>query len=179
MNSLFNLSRNYSSGKLLVDWSAVVWAGVLTGILSLPVLFFILPSIAGLETNTIVQYWASMLLGSDIITVPAEFSILHFLVAIVAHVIISLILAVVVASIFHRFGTLVGVMGGALIGLAYYFINIYSMTYFFNWMFLFEGPVFMLFNMLIGGMVGFFYESLEIEQWADPKDQNSSIPLSY
>ncbi len=169
----------YSQGKLLVDWSAVAWAGTIAGILSLPFLLLLLPSLLDLSVNSIIQYWASMILGQDVITVPATFSIWLLLVAILSHVLLTLILASIIATIFHRFGTLVGVMGGALIGLAYYFINIYSMTYFFNWMFLFEGPVFLLFNMLVGGMTGFFYESLEMEQWDDPKDYNSSIQTSH
>ena len=65
-----------------------------------------------------------MILGSGVITIPAEFSVSLLLVAIIAHVGLSLLLATIIASIFHRFGTLVGVMGGALVGLAYYLINI-------------------------------------------------------
>ncbi|WP_251357828.1 hypothetical protein [Kangiella sp. TOML190] len=153
--------------KMLLDWSAVVWAGVITGVLSLPLLFFVLPALINLDTSSIIQYWASMLLGSSVISVPASFSIGHLLVAIVTHVALTLLLTTIIASIFHRFGTLIGITGGALVGLAYYLINIYSMTYFFSWMYLFEGAAFLLFNMLIGGMAGFFYESLEIEQWQD------------
>lgn len=153
--------------KLLIDWSAVTWAGIVTALLSLPLLFLILPLIMPLETNSIIQYWASLALGNQVITVPATFSIGLLLVAILVHMVLSLALTLIIACIFHRFGTLVGVMGGALIGLAYYFINIYSMTYFFNWMFLFEGSAFLVFNMVLGAMAGFFYESLEIEQWEE------------
>ena len=169
----------YPYGKLLVDWSAVVWAGAIAGILSLPVLFFVLPSMLELNTNSIIQYWASMILGQDVITVPATFSVGLLFVSILSHVLLTILLSAIIASVFHRFGILVGIMGGALVGLAYYFINIYSMTYFFNWMFLFEGAAFLLFNMLVGGMTGFFYESLEVEQWDDPKDYKSSISASH
>lgn len=164
-----------TQAKMLLDWSAVIWSGVVTGILSLPILFFALPAIIDLDTNNIIQYWASMILGSSVITIPADFSVNLLVAAIIVHVGLSLILATVIASIFHRFGTLVGVMGGALVGLAYYLINIYSMTYFFNWMYLFQGSAFLLFNMIVGGMAGFFYESLEIEQWKHHDDFSTSM----
>ncbi len=161
--------------KMLVDWSAIVWSGIISGITSLPILFFILPALIGLDTNSIIQYWASILLGNAVITVPTSFSFSHLFIAILVHIALTLLLATIVASIFHRFGTLMGIVGGAIIGLAYYLINIYSMTYFFNWMYLFEGPAFLLFNMLIGAMTGFFYESLEIEQWEDAEKFNSPL----
>ncbi len=167
MGSTVDSQKAPKQPKMLLDWSAVIWAGIVTGVLSLPILFFALPALTHLDTNSIIQYWASMLLGSSVISVPASFSISHLCVAIVTHVALTLILTSIIASIFHRFGTLIGITGGALVGLAYYLINIYSMTYFFSWMYLFEGAAFLLFNMLIGGMAGFFYESLEIEQWQD------------
>ena len=34
-------SKKTLSKQLLVDWSAVLWAGMITGVLSLPILFFI------------------------------------------------------------------------------------------------------------------------------------------
>ncbi|MRX27220.1 hypothetical protein [Kangiella sp. HZ709] len=179
--SLLSTHQNITSEptKLLVDWSAVLWSGITTAALSLPILFFALPGLLGIDTNNIIQYWSAMLLGAQVITVPSDFSVVLFFTAIISHLAIALVLSTVIASIFHRFGILVGITGGALVGLAYYFINIYSMTYFFNWMYFLEGPVFMLFNMLLGGMAGFFYESLEIEQWEDPKDYNSSMSLNY
>lgn len=146
-----------------VDWSAVLWSGILAAVISLPVLFFIFPSLVGTTTESIIQYWASMLLDVSIITVPATFTLPIALAAIVIHIALTLLLTAIIACIFHRWGLLLGIFGGALVGLCYYAINIYSMTYFYNWMFQLEGIYFMTFNILLGALAGGLYESLEYD----------------
>ncbi|NVK22789.1 MAG: hypothetical protein HWD86_09745 [Kangiellaceae bacterium] len=155
--------------QLIVDWSAVLWSGFLAAVLTLPVLFFIFPYAVNTDTNTIIQYWSSLLLGVSVITIPASFSVSLALVACVVHIILTLVLTAFIASVFHRWGLVIGIAGGALVGLCYYAINIYSVTYFFNWMFQLEGIWFLLFNLFTGALAGGLYEALEREQWSDKK----------
>jgi hypothetical protein len=85
------------------------------------------------------------------------------IVAIIVHFALSIIYALVLAFIVHRWGLLVGIVGGALFGLALYLINFFTFTYFFEWFYPARAWPFSVVHILFGAVAGGIYELLEKE----------------
>jgi hypothetical protein len=64
----------------------------------------------------------------------------------------------VIAIVVHRWGLIVGIVGGAILGLAIYGINLYAMTTFFTWFFALNNRVLLLSHILFGAVAGGVYE---------------------
>ena len=65
----------------------------------------------------------------------------------------------------HRWGIIVGIIGGAIFGLALYLINFYTLTYFFPWFFPLRSWMMMLSHVIYGATAGGVYEALEVEEF--------------
>ncbi len=152
-------------GRPVVDWSAVFWAGLIAGTVFLFVNLVLGPMAYGGNIWVWIRLLASPLLGPDILAPPATFDALALGAAVVVQLALSMIFAVVVAFVLHRWGLWVGIFGGALIGLAMYLINFYTLTYFFPWFFALGGWVMALSHVLFGAFAGGVYELLEVEEW--------------
>lgn len=56
-------------------------------------------------------------------------------VGVLVHLVLSLVYALLLAFIIHRWGLVVGIVGGALFGVAIYIINYYTFTALFSLVF--------------------------------------------
>ena len=54
-------------------------------------------------------------------------------------------------------------VGGAMLGLALYAINFYSISFFFPWLFPLRSWIFMVAHIVFGAFAGVIYELLEVE----------------
>jgi hypothetical protein len=77
------------------------------------------------------------------------------------HMALSLVYALVLAFIIHRWGLIVGIVGGALFGLAIYIINYYTFTYLFPWFFPLRSWLVLATHVFFGATAGGIYEALE------------------
>src|SRR5690606_37457833 len=77
------------------------------------------------------------------------------------HLTLSVGYAIVLAFIIHRWGLVVGIIGGALFGLAIYIINYYSFTYLFPWFFPLRSWIALVGHIFFGAAAGGIYEALE------------------
>lgn len=150
--------------RQVVDWSAALWAGVISGILFLAS-NLILTAIAVGSPWIVTRILASVVLGSDVLPPPATFDPLTFGVAFVVNLVLSVIFAAILAIIIHRWGLIVGLVGGAVFGLALYFINFYTFSYFFPWFFVFKSWMMVVSHVLFGAAAGTIYEALEVEEF--------------
>ena len=155
--------------RQVVDWSAVRWAGLISGIVFL-VLNMVLTGIAVGSPWIVPRILASVVMGSSILPPPASFDLVIFLVSLVVHLALSLIFAGILAIIIHRWGLIVGIIGGALFGLALYGINFYTMSYFFPWFFGFRSWMMIVSHIVFGMLAGGIYELLEEEEFVPVRE---------
>ncbi len=138
-----------------ITWRAVLISGLVAGTLFLLLNVILAPSILQVDAALMLRYFAALVLGSDVLTQSGSNVLI---VGIVVHYVLSLAFALVIAIVVHRWGLLVGVIGGAVLGLAIYSINIYTLTVFFQWFFAINSTVILLSHVLFGAVAGGIYE---------------------
>jgi len=156
-----------------MDTRAAFWAGVISG-------FFFLFGSMTLTWWAVGSPWvvtrllASLILGSGVLPPPATFTPGTVLVALIVHFALSIGYAMLIAFVLHRWGILVGIVGGALLGLAFYAINFYAISYLFPWFYPMRSWMFAASHALFGAVVGGLYETMEVERFVPPQDTAQS-----
>ena len=149
----------------VMDWKATIYSGLISGFVLLVLVMLLVPGIMGWNAWVIVRYISSIFLGQSILPPPASFNLTSLIIALVTHTIISMGSAILLAFIIHRWGLLVGIVGGALFGLCLYGINFFSLTYFFPWFYLIKCWPMMLSHIIFGAVAGGVYEALEVKKF--------------
>ena len=150
--------------KQVVDWSAAVWAGLISGIVFL-LANMVLTNVYLGSPWVIVRLLASIVMGPGVLPPPATFSVSTFLVSLIVHVPLSIGFASLIAIVLHRWGLIVGILGGAAFGLALYFINFYTFSFLFPWFFPMRSWIMAVSHLLFGALAGGIYEALEVEEF--------------
>jgi hypothetical protein len=148
--------------RQLVDWSAAFWAGLISGVVT----FIFCLLFSGILVKSpwfYIRLVSSLIFGSRVLIAPTIFDPGYFLTGLVLHLIVAMLIAMLIAIIVHKFGILVSVVGGAMIGLAVYSIGFYSFTRFFPWLIPFRSSLFMLEFIFYGALAGGLYELMEVE----------------
>jgi hypothetical protein len=73
--------------------------------------------------------------------------------------------ACIVAFVVHRWGWVLSTLGGAVLGLAFYLINFWTMSLLFPWVFPLRNWILLLAHVAFGAVVGLIYEILEEEEY--------------
>ncbi len=139
-------------------WKAVPVAGVVAGTAFLLINMIFNPILYGIDAFFILDYFASLLLGSDVLV---ESNATTLLVGIAVHYALSIVFALIISIVIHRWGLIVGIIGGAILGLAIYGINFYTMTVFFEWMFAINNTLIIVSHVVFGAVAGGVYEMLD------------------
>ncbi len=71
--------------------------------------------------------------------------------------------AVILAFIIHRWGLIVGIVGGALYGAALYFINLYTLTLLVPWLFAVNSMPLLISHVVFGAVAGGVYELFDVD----------------
>ncbi|MCI0454121.1 MAG: hypothetical protein L0Y68_03890 [Candidatus Dadabacteria bacterium] len=150
--------------RQVVDWSAAVWAGVISGVVFLLISMLLAYVYIG-SPWVITRLIASIVMGPDVLPPPATFDATIFIVSVIINLILSIAFACILATIFHRWGLLVGIIGGALFGLALYLINFYTFSIIFPWFFLMKSWIMVISHVVFGALAGGIYEALEVEEF--------------
>jgi hypothetical protein len=154
----------FPNSRKVVDFRAVFWAGLVSGLVFLVVNMLL--SLLFLGTPWIfIRMVAALLLGQDVLPPPASFDPAIFIVALVIHLLLSLVFTTILALMIHKWGLLVGIIGGAIFGLALYAINIYTFSFFFPWFFSLRSWIILLSHVFYGATAGGMYEALEVERF--------------
>lgn len=138
-----------------VTWRAIPIAGLVAGTVFLLVNLVLMPAIFQINGLLVVRYIASLVLGSSVIDGTDAGTLI---VGLIIHYILSIVFALVIAIVIHRWGLVVGIIGGALLGLAFYGINLYTMTVFFPWFFAINNVLLIASHVLFGAVAGGIYE---------------------
>ena len=151
--------------RQLVDWSAAVWAGIVAGSVFLILNVTLIPQYIGGNAWIVLRYIASLVLGTGVLPPPDSADVTALIVAVALNFTLSIIFALFLAMITHQWGLLLGMIIGALFGLALYYINLYTLTFFSPWFFAMNSTLFMLIHILFGLVAGATYEILEVEEF--------------
>lgn len=151
--------------RRVMDWSAAVWAGILAGAVFLIVQLVLFPFVTGGSPWVVTRLIAAIVLGQGVLPPPAAFDGLVIVVGLVVHFVLSITFALLLAFIVHRWGLWVGIIGGALFGLALYVINYYTFSLFFPWFFPMRSWIDVVSHVLFGAVAGGVYEGLEKEEF--------------
>ncbi len=150
--------------RQVVDWSAAVWAGIIAGVVFL-ITNLVASAIAQDNADITLRLMASILMGSEVLF--SEPTVGVILVGLLIHFIFSILFALLIAIIIHRWGLVVGIVGGALLGLALYAINFYTMSAIFPWFYAVTGWVMAITHIVFGATAGGVYEALEVEEFIE------------
>jgi hypothetical protein len=82
-------------------------------------------------------------------------------VGVIVHYALSILFALVIALVIHRGGLWFGIIGGAILGLAIYSINLYTMTVFFEWFFAIHNTALLISHIVFGAVAGGVYEMFD------------------
>jgi hypothetical protein len=132
-----------------VTWRAIPLAGLVAGTV------FIVTLLLEASPALFLRYIASLVLGEAVLT---DTSPGVLVVGALVHYALSLLFTLVITIVVHRWGLLVGIVGGGLLGLCIYAINLYTFTLLFPWFFAIDSPILILSHLLFGMTAGGIYE---------------------
>ena len=138
-----------------VTWRAVLISGVVAGTLFLLTDVLLAPRLLQVDAALLLRYFAALVLGSKVLTQTGSDMLI---VGIVVHYVLSLVFALLIAIVVHRWGLLVGIIGGAVLGLAIYSINLYTLTVVFPWFFAINSTLVLISHVIFGAVAGGIYE---------------------
>jgi hypothetical protein len=141
-----------------VTWRAIPIAAVIAGTVFLLVNVIFTPIVLEADADLILRYFASIALGDDVLL---EGDTTTIIVGVVVHYILSFIFAFITSVVVHRWGLAVGIIGGAILGLCFYVINLYLVVELFEWMFAIRSDVFLAAHILFGALAGGVYEMFD------------------
>ncbi len=141
-----------------VAWRAIPIAGAAAGTVFLLAALILTPLLYQLPPTLMLRYFASLVMGESVLVGSGGGGLV---VGVLVHYALSMLAALVIAVVVHRWGMLIGIGLGALLGLAIYGINFYSMTRFFPWFFAISGTVMLICHVLFGAVAGGVYERLD------------------
>ncbi len=159
--------------KILVDWRASVLAGLVAGTLALILNLTLLPAIIGGTAELVLRYFASIMLGEGVVNPGYDYGTITAIVAVLTHYLLSILLTMIIAFVVHSRGVVGGTIGGAILGLAIYLINMYAVTAIFYWFFTLESTIFLVLHMIFGAMAGALYEVMEREEYEVAQGERS------
>ena len=146
---------------LLVDWQAAFRASGIAGTVFLLLDLFVVPALMGSNFWISVRLTASIALGQQVLAPPATFNGAALFAAVLVHYFLALLMTGIIALVVHRGGLMNGIIGGAILGLAFYFINYYTLTFFWPQFFAMKHGSVIAAHVIFGALAGGLYEWLE------------------
>jgi hypothetical protein len=141
-----------------VAWRAIPIAGIAGGTAFLLIVILLSSAWLGVDSAMLLSYFASLVMGNGVLTNP---SVLTLIVGIGVHYVLSIAFALIIALVVHRWGLWVGIVGGAILGLSLYAINLYTMTLIFPWFYAINSTLLVVGHVLYGAVVGAVYEMMD------------------
>lgn len=153
-----------------MDWRAAVIAGLIAGGLTMLLWMILLSLMTGGSLWTPFHHVAAILLGENVLTPSQTLSFQVVLTGAILHLVLSVIYAVILAFIIHRWGLVVGILGGMLFGLALYIINYYTFTAIYPWFYPLRSWIALVGHVFFGAVAGGVYEALERDIYVVEED---------
>ena len=151
----------------VMDWQAALAAGLIAGAIVLLVLLIGYPLVTGGSPWTVLRFIAAIVLGSAVLPPPTTFDVVAAVTGVGVHLALSIVFAIVLALIIHRWGIIVGFVGGALFGASLFAINMFTFTNLFDWFYPLRSWSFLLLHIFFGAVAGAVYEALERDYYVE------------
>jgi len=162
-----------SRSGLLVDWRAVGLAALFSGTIYLVLNLWVVPAVMGGSFWMSTRLVASIVLGREVLAPPATFDGPALVAALAIQYLLAFVFTAVIAIVIHRGGLILGIVGGAVLGMAFYFINYYSLTYFFPQFFAINDASVLAAHVVFGAVAGGLYEWLEDDVYERAQGEGS------
>lgn len=145
-----------------LDIKAAIWAGLIAGAVFMMLEMVLVGTIGGGSPWAPPRMIAAMVLGEGVLPPPAPFDLGIMVVAMMIHLVLSVILAVVLGwAISHwrlSLGAAVGV--GLVFGLVIYVVNFYGMTAAFPWFAMARNGISIFAHAMFGLVLGWAYHAI-------------------
>jgi hypothetical protein len=151
--------------RRVLDWHAAVLSGLISGIIFILLNLLIIPGFLEQDIWIMIRDIASIFLGEEHLTNPPVFDPKVFILVVIIHFSFSALFAFLIAYIIYRWGLLVGIIGGAFLGLGVYGIDLYVLSYFSPWFEFIKSWPLMVSHIIFGASAGGIYELFEIERF--------------
>ena len=147
-----------------MDGRAALIAGLIAGA-ALFLLQMVLTAMLVGSAWIVPRMTAAIVMGRSVLPPPATFDAGVVAIAFVLHMALSVAYAALFAFILHRGGLVLGIVGGAALGLGLYAINYFTFAMFFPWFLDLRSGVILLCHIVFGALAGGLYELLEVERF--------------
>lgn len=148
-----------------VDWSAAVWAGIISGAVFVMLEMLMVPMFLDGSPWGPPRMIAAIVLGRDVLPMPEgpppTFDAGVLMAAMVVHFALSVAYAVALALAISRMSTGAAIGAGAVFGLVLYLINFYVLTAVFPWFAMARNWVSIVVHVLFGVIAAAAYKALE------------------
>lgn len=110
-----------------------VWAGIISGLIFMMLEMILVPMFLGGSPWGPPRMIAAIILGKEVLPPPANFDFGVVMGAVMLHLVLSVIYAMVLSLIVNRMSFWVAILVGAVFGYMLYLVNFYLMTGIFPW----------------------------------------------
>lgn len=145
-----------------LDIKAVIWAGVIAGAVFMVLEMALVGTIGGGSPWAPPRMIAAMALGESVLPPPASFALGVMIVAMMIHLVLSVILAAVLGwAISHwHLGLGVALAVGLVFGLLVYVVNFYVMTAAFPWFAMARNAISIFAHAMFGLVLAWAYHAI-------------------
>lgn len=103
---------------------------------------------------------AAIVMGEGVLPPPATFDLMILMAAMAVHVMLSIVIGVMFAFVARRFGLVMAVVAGAVVGLGLYVVNFYGFTAIFPWFAMARNTTSIVSHIAFGVVLGLSYRML-------------------
>ena len=143
--------------RAALDANAAGWSGVIAGVVFVVLEMLMVPMFLGGSPWAPPRMIAAIAMGTDVLPPPATFDAVIMTVAILIHLVLSILLGFVFALLARGRTFATSILAGAVFGLVIYLFNFYVMTAVFPWFAEARNWVSILAHVVFGLVLGWAY----------------------
>jgi hypothetical protein len=160
--------------RQMMDWRAAIIAGIVAGMVYLVMNMWLASEYLG-NANVPLQLPAALVMGTSVLPPAEGIASGTYLTGFLIHMSVSVLFTCVIAFCLYRWGIWIGILGGALFGLALYSISYYGIALWLPWLSPMRGWIMAVSHVVYGAVAGGVYEALE----RDPPYVNRFKPVPH
>lgn len=145
-----------------LNWKAAIWAGIVAGIVFIMLEMALVALLQGMSPWGPPRMMAAMVMGEGVLPPPATFDFGIMMVAMIIHMMLSILLAIILGFGISRFGLslLAAILVGAAFGVVVYYVNFYGFTQLFPWFAMARGAISIFAHAMFGLVLGWVYHAM-------------------